>query len=188
MPTFDESHDIVVAGYGFAGGAAAIAAADAGGSALLLEKMPDPGGISITAGGGIRISETAEAAFEYIRASNAGRTPDENIRPIADGMVWLTDWLMNWPEVAGRPRVSIRAKATIRFPVMTNSRFSKSRRFRILTRRCNTRMRAHCAAGHVRIKVADRPMRQGVVQGSSRLWTALLQNVTTRSKCECRRR
>lgn len=92
MPTFDESHDIVVAGYGFAGGAAAIAAADAGGSALLLEKMPDPGGISITAGGGIRISETAEAAFEYIRASNAGRTPDENIRPIADGMVWLTDW------------------------------------------------------------------------------------------------
>ncbi|MGY9057669.1 MAG: FAD-binding protein, partial [Alphaproteobacteria bacterium] len=41
-------------GYGFAGGAAAIAAADVGASVLLIEKMPQPGGISITAGGGIR--------------------------------------------------------------------------------------------------------------------------------------
>ena len=82
MPSFDESYDVVVAGYGFAGGAAAIAAADAGGSALLLEKMPDPGGISITAGGGIRISQTAEAAFDYIRASNGGRTPDIHQMPV----------------------------------------------------------------------------------------------------------
>ena len=62
--------------------------------------MLDPG-VPITAGGGIRISETAEAAFEYIRASNAGRTPDENIRPIADGMVWLTDWFNELARVAG---------------------------------------------------------------------------------------
>ena len=85
-------YDVIVVGYGFAGGAAAIAAADAGASVALLEKMPDPGGISITAGGGLRVSESAELAFEYIKASNHGRTPDENIWPIARGMVWITDW------------------------------------------------------------------------------------------------
>ena len=34
------SYDVIVAGYGFAGGAAAVAAADAGAKVLLLEKMP----------------------------------------------------------------------------------------------------------------------------------------------------
>lgn len=87
-----DRYDVVVAGYGFAGGAAAIAAADAGARVLLLEKMLDPGGISITAGGGLRISQSADLAFAYIKASNDGRTPDENIRPIADGMVWITEW------------------------------------------------------------------------------------------------
>ena len=48
---FDESVDVIVVGYGFAGGAAAIAAADAGCRVLLLEKMAVPGGISICSGG-----------------------------------------------------------------------------------------------------------------------------------------
>ena len=87
-----DRYDVIIAGFGFAGGAAAIAAADAGANVLLLEKMLDPGGISITAGGGLRVSQSADLAFEYIKASNAGRTPDENIRPIADGMVWISDW------------------------------------------------------------------------------------------------
>lgn len=94
-------YDVIVAGYGFAGGAAAIAAADAGASVLLLEKMPVPGGISITAGGGLRVASSADAAFAYIKASNAGRTPDENIRPIADGMVWVGDWMAHLAEDCG---------------------------------------------------------------------------------------
>jgi succinate dehydrogenase/fumarate reductase flavoprotein subunit len=85
-------YDIVVAGYGFAGAAAAIAAADEGATVALLEKMPQPGGISITAGGGLRVAHNAQAAFDYIKASNHGRTPDENIWPIAQGMVWLPEW------------------------------------------------------------------------------------------------
>ncbi|MBU2285658.1 MAG: FAD-dependent oxidoreductase [Gammaproteobacteria bacterium] len=40
-----ESTDVIVIGYGFAGGASAIAAADAGAQVLLLEKMAVPGGI-----------------------------------------------------------------------------------------------------------------------------------------------
>ena len=40
--------DVVVVGYGYAGAVAAIEAHDAGADVLLIEKMPDPGGISIT--------------------------------------------------------------------------------------------------------------------------------------------
>ena len=93
MNRLKPAYDIIVVGYGFAGGAAAIAGADAGADILLLEKMPDPGGISITAGGGIRTTFDRSAAFDYIRASSAGRTPDDCIAPIADGMVWLPEWL-----------------------------------------------------------------------------------------------
>ena len=37
---FDEAYDVVVAGYGFAGGIAAIEAARAGAKVLICEKMP----------------------------------------------------------------------------------------------------------------------------------------------------
>lgn len=40
---FDEAFDVIVVGFGFAGGAAAIEASDRGCSVLLVEKMPDPG-------------------------------------------------------------------------------------------------------------------------------------------------
>ena len=40
--SFDEEYDVIVVGYGFAGGAAAIEASDAGARVLMLEKMPDP--------------------------------------------------------------------------------------------------------------------------------------------------
>ena len=86
------AYDVIVVGFGFAGGAAAVAAADKGASVLLLEKMPDPGGISITAGGGMRVCDDYEAAFDYIKASNDGRTPDANIAPIVEGMGWLPQW------------------------------------------------------------------------------------------------
>ena len=83
---FDLSYDVVVVGYGFAGGAAAIAAADAGARVLLTEKMPNPGGISITAGGGIRAASNADAAFAYLQATNDGRTDEACLRSIANGM------------------------------------------------------------------------------------------------------
>jgi succinate dehydrogenase/fumarate reductase flavoprotein subunit len=81
-----ETADVVVVGYGYAGAVAAIETHDAGADVLLIEKMPDPGGISITSGGNVRIVEDAEAGFRYLQAINAGTTPDPVLRAFAAGM------------------------------------------------------------------------------------------------------
>jgi succinate dehydrogenase/fumarate reductase flavoprotein subunit len=86
VPSFDESFDVIVIGYGFAGAVAAINAADAGAHVLLAEKEPDPGGISICSYGAIRGAHSATDAFAYLKATNAGRTPDDVLRTLADGM------------------------------------------------------------------------------------------------------
>jgi succinate dehydrogenase/fumarate reductase flavoprotein subunit len=83
---FDDSYDVVVVGYGFAGAVAAISAADAGARVLLAEKSAAPGGISICSYGAIRSTRDADAAFAYLRATNHGRTPDDVLRALADGM------------------------------------------------------------------------------------------------------
>ena len=96
---FDEEFDVVVVGYGFAGGAAAIAAADAGCSVLLTEKMLDPGGISITAGGGIRLAKDADKAFEYLNASGDGRTDPDILRVFCDELMNLEEYIRNLASV-----------------------------------------------------------------------------------------
>jgi succinate dehydrogenase/fumarate reductase flavoprotein subunit len=48
--------------------------------------MPQPGGISICSGGGVRCAGSADDAFAYLKASNAGTTPDDVLRVFADGM------------------------------------------------------------------------------------------------------
>ena len=78
--------DVVVVGYGYAGAVAAIEAHDAGADVLLIEKMPDPGGISITSGGNVRTVEDSEEGFRHLQATNAGTTPDSVLRAIAAGM------------------------------------------------------------------------------------------------------
>lgn len=83
---WDESFDIVVVGYGAAGAVAAIEAADAGASVLLLEKMPDPGGISILSAGGIRASLDIGQGYQYLQATCGGRTPDDVLHALAAGM------------------------------------------------------------------------------------------------------
>ena len=45
--TYDQETDVVVVGYGFAGGVSAIEAHEAGAEVMVLEKAPVPGGISI---------------------------------------------------------------------------------------------------------------------------------------------
>ena len=69
---WEDSADVVVVGYGYAGAVAAIEAHDAGASVLILEKMPDPGGISITSGGNVRIVDDAEQGFQHLKATNDG--------------------------------------------------------------------------------------------------------------------
>ncbi|MEE9611870.1 MAG: FAD-binding protein, partial [Desulfatiglandales bacterium] len=60
IKNWDQEADVVVVGYGLAGGVSAITVHDAGASVLLLEKMPNPGGISILSGGGVGIAHDAE--------------------------------------------------------------------------------------------------------------------------------
>src|SRR5262249_18156638 len=73
-------------GYGYAGAVAAIEAHDAGANVLVIEKMPDPGGISITSGGNVRIIEDVELGFQYLKATSDGTTPDDLMRALAAGM------------------------------------------------------------------------------------------------------
>jgi succinate dehydrogenase/fumarate reductase flavoprotein subunit len=83
---FDEIFDVVIAGFGFGGGFAAIEAARLGAKVLICEKMPQPGGVSICSGGGVRCATNADDAFAYLKATNAGTTPDDVLRVLADGM------------------------------------------------------------------------------------------------------
>jgi succinate dehydrogenase/fumarate reductase flavoprotein subunit len=85
--SFDEDYDVIVVGYGFAGGIAAIEAARNGAKVLICEKMPQPGGISICSGGAVRCARNADDAFSYLQATNAGTTPYDVLKVLAEGMV-----------------------------------------------------------------------------------------------------
>jgi succinate dehydrogenase/fumarate reductase flavoprotein subunit len=101
VSAFDETVDTIVVGYGFAGAVSAIAAHDAGARVLLLEKMADPGGISICAGGGLRLSHDRDAAMAYLKATNDGTTPDDVIAAFVDGMFEIEDFVAELAKVDG---------------------------------------------------------------------------------------
>jgi succinate dehydrogenase/fumarate reductase flavoprotein subunit len=82
----DETFDVVVVGFGFSGGIAALNAAQSGAKTLLIEKATVPGGISICSYGAVRSARDAEQAFQYLKATNDGRTPDDVLRALAQGM------------------------------------------------------------------------------------------------------
>ncbi len=81
-----ERFDVVVVGFGYAGGVAAIAAHDAGARVLLIEKQPSPGGISVCSAGGVRCTDAPAQALAYLRATNGGTTPEPVLRALAEGM------------------------------------------------------------------------------------------------------
>ena len=89
----DETFDVIVAGFGFAGAASAIAAADGGARVLLLEKAEKPGGISVCSAGGVRIARDADAALAYLRITNEGTAPDDSLRALADGMASIAPFV-----------------------------------------------------------------------------------------------
>lgn len=100
-PQFDEVWDVLVVGFGFAGGASAIAAHDAGARVLLIEKMPDPGGISICAGGGIRSITDYARGREYLRHTVGPDVPDDVLDAIATGMTRLESYFRRLATVNG---------------------------------------------------------------------------------------
>jgi succinate dehydrogenase/fumarate reductase flavoprotein subunit len=115
---WDQEADVVVVGYGFAGAVSAIAAHDAGAKVLLLEKLPHPGGISILSGGGVAFARNADSAFTYLKRTCNGTTPDEVLRPLAEGMVEIIGWITELARVSGtEPAQSeIRGHGTYPFP------------------------------------------------------------------------
>ena len=70
LSDFDAEFDVVVVGYGYAGGISAVEAADAGAKVLLIEKAPVPGGISICSYGNARCAKDKDLAFQYLIENN----------------------------------------------------------------------------------------------------------------------
>ena len=101
MTHWDLHADVVVVGYGYAGAVAAIEAHDAGAEVLLIEKMPDPGGISITSGGNVRTVAAVEEGLEHLRALACGTTPDSVLRALAAGMKEMPDYFQKLCKVNG---------------------------------------------------------------------------------------
>lgn len=93
--------DVVVVGYGFAGANAAIAAADACASVLLVERTAAPGGISICSAGGIRVAKDEAAAFAYLAATCAGTTPAPVLATLARGMTEIGAHVRAMGEICG---------------------------------------------------------------------------------------
>ncbi len=116
--TWDEDADVIVVGFGYAGAVTAIEAHDAGARVLMIEKMPDPGGISVCSAGGLRIASNAEDAFAYLQATNAGTTPDPPLRALARGMTELPAYVERLADATGTGAVvGVRAaEANYPFP------------------------------------------------------------------------
>jgi ribulose 1,5-bisphosphate synthetase/thiazole synthase len=93
--------DVVVVGYGAAGAMSAIAAHDAGAKVLVIEKMPDPGGLTIVSAGGLRCAFDRDAALSYLRATCGGRTPDAELVVLADGMCTVADEMKSLSAAVG---------------------------------------------------------------------------------------
>lgn len=99
--SFDEVFDVVVVGFGHAGAVSAINAADGGAKVLLLEKSEVPGGLSICSYGAVRSARDHAGAFAYLKATNAGRTPDEVVDALARGMCELEAYVRELARVNG---------------------------------------------------------------------------------------
>jgi succinate dehydrogenase/fumarate reductase flavoprotein subunit len=90
---WDEETDVAVVGCGYAGAVAALSAVDAGVRVTLVEKMCEPGGISVCSAGGVRVADDAEAAFAYLRETNGATAPDPLLRTLARGMTEVEDFV-----------------------------------------------------------------------------------------------
>jgi succinate dehydrogenase/fumarate reductase flavoprotein subunit len=93
--------DVVVVGAGGAGLVSAINAHDHGARVIVLEKMPNPGGITILAGGGIKAVKSAEAAIQYLTKTQGGRVSDALVKVFAQGMFELPGYLQELAKING---------------------------------------------------------------------------------------
>jgi 3-oxo-5alpha-steroid 4-dehydrogenase len=102
---WDDSADLVVAGFGGAGVAAALQAAELGVSVLALDRYEGGGSSAANggvfyAGGGTRlqreagISDTPEEMFKYLSLETQGIVSDATLRRFCDDSAATVDWLL----------------------------------------------------------------------------------------------
>jgi len=117
---WDLEVDVVVVGYGYAGGIAAITAHDSGSRTILLEKRGYPGGISIISGGGFAVTDDVDEAYRYLLHTTRGTTPSRVLRAMARGMKTLPDmigWLAKTYSGVGYPmEYEIVSGASVTYP------------------------------------------------------------------------
>jgi succinate dehydrogenase/fumarate reductase flavoprotein subunit len=65
--------------------------------------MEHPGGLSITAGGGVLFATDRDAAFSCFQAACGGRTPDDVVRAFTNGLYELPAWIEEMHRQANLP-------------------------------------------------------------------------------------
>lgn len=105
IPTkWDQEADVVVVGFGGAGGSAAIEAHDAGSKVIILEKMPTPGGsttlcagVYYGAGTSLQkaegIEDSADDMFKYVVAMGEGKADPALVRVWANKTAETFEWI-----------------------------------------------------------------------------------------------
>lgn len=114
--TWDLDYDVVVAGYGFAGGWSAIAAHDEGAKVAIFEKMEHFGGNSILSGGGCSCATDHDGALAYLRATNLDATDDEVLQTYAREMMSLKQVMTEFAQEVGFDTMLKRGGGTYPFP------------------------------------------------------------------------
>jgi succinate dehydrogenase/fumarate reductase flavoprotein subunit len=99
VSSYDETFDVVVVGYGYAGGISALEAARNGARVLLIEKSAVPGGISICSYGAVRSAGDRSLAYKYLNLTNGGRTGDDVVRALSDGMCEMEDYVRDLAKI-----------------------------------------------------------------------------------------
>jgi succinate dehydrogenase/fumarate reductase flavoprotein subunit len=113
VPVSDETFDVVVAGFGFGGAISALNAAQRGARTLLIEKTTQPGGLSICSYGAVRSASDPEKAFQYLKATNGGRTPDAVVRTLAEGMCDVERYVRELATINGATIATSRDQAPV---------------------------------------------------------------------------
>jgi len=93
VPSWDNEADVVIVGFGGAGGNAAVSAHDEGARALIVEKMPSAGGNSAVSGAAMLVPDNVPDAIRYYRALSSGTVDEDFIRVFAEAMVGIPDLL-----------------------------------------------------------------------------------------------